>query len=78
MFEVQALESRMSREQDQEEQQMMLLMVTTPMIRVIHFLSHNLCVADSSKWMLDSGAIYHICSRFSSYEKLDGGVSHRE
>ena len=35
------------------------------------------CYLEESKWILDTGATYHVCpkrKRFTSFEKLDGGL----
>jgi len=37
----------------------------------------SICYSDTSEWLLDTGATYHICLRskwFSSLEQMDGGV----
>ena len=36
----------------------------------------SVCYADSTEWMMDSGATYHICPKrewFSSFEELERG-----
>ena len=40
-------------------------------------ITSSINYADSSEWLLDSGATYHVCPKrewFSSFENIDGGV----